>query len=148
MNYFYNDFLCFLSDIVSRWRYFFCLKVYSLRNMLTWLSWRVCHVLVWMKLPRPYTGLNLNSTRPPLTWSLGHTERGETGIFLWKPHTGSARFEPGTHAWLTRQSGALPIHHVLLCLYGISGLCLYNLDYAHINTLKTTAQSFTWNIAP
>ena len=28
-------------------------------------------------------------------------------IFLWKPHSGSAGVEPGTHAWLAMQSGAL-----------------------------------------
>ena len=53
--------------------------------------------------------LNLNSTRPPLTWSPSHIERGEMMLFLWKPHTGTVGFEHGTHAWLTRQSGALAI---------------------------------------
>ena len=52
------------------------------------------------------TGLNLNSTRPPLTWSPINIEKGETMLFLWKPYTGTAGFEPGTNAWLARQSGA------------------------------------------
>ena len=58
---------------------------------------------------RRYTGLNLNSTRPPLTWSPSHIEKGETMLFLWKPYTETAGFEPGTHAWLARQLGALAI---------------------------------------
>ena len=45
-------------------------------------------------------GVNLNSTRPPLMWSAGHITKGETMIFLRKPHAGSAGFEPGTRAWL------------------------------------------------
>ena len=47
-------------------------------------------------------------TRPPLTWSPSHNEKGGARIFFWKPHTGTAGFEPGTHAWLASQSGALP----------------------------------------
>ena len=58
---------------------------------------------------RRYTGLNPNSTRLPSTWSPSHMEKGETGIFLWKPHTGSVGLEPRMHAWLVRQSSALPI---------------------------------------
>ena len=50
---------------------------------------------------RRYTGFNLNSR-----WE------GETGMFLWKPHVALAGFEPGTHAWMARQSGALPMPHV------------------------------------
>ena len=30
-----------------------------------------------------YTGCNVNSTRPPSTWSPSHFEKGETRIFLW-----------------------------------------------------------------
>ena len=30
-------------------------------------------------------------------------------LFLWKPHTGTAEFKTGTHAWLARQSGAVAI---------------------------------------
>ena len=56
-----------------------------------------------------YTGLNLKSTGPPLIWTPSHIEKRETRIFLWKPHAESARFEPGTNAWLVRQSGALSI---------------------------------------
>ena len=58
---------------------------------------------------RRYTGLNLNSTRPPLTWSPSYIEKGETMLFLWKLHTGTAGFETGTHAWLAKQSGTLAI---------------------------------------
>ena len=53
---------------------------------------------------RRYTGLNLNLTQPPLTWSPSHVEKAETILFLWRPHTGTAGFEAGTHAWLARQS--------------------------------------------
>ena len=42
-------------------------------------------------------GLNLNPTRPPLTWSPSHIEKRETNLFLWKPHTGTSGFETGTH---------------------------------------------------
>ena len=52
---------------------------------------------------------DLNSTRPPLTWSPSPIEKGETKLLLWKPHTGTAGLETGTHAWLARQSGALAI---------------------------------------
>ena len=58
---------------------------------------------------RRYTGLNLNSTRPPLPWSPSHIEKGETMLFLWKPHTETAGSDTGTHAWLARQLGALAI---------------------------------------
>ena len=30
-------------------------------------------------------------------------------LFLWKPSTETAGFEPGTYAWLARQLGALAI---------------------------------------
>ena len=40
-----------------------------------------------------------------------------TMLFLWKPHTGIAGIEPGTHAWLARQSGAPAIApRPLLCV--------------------------------
>ena len=42
------------------------------------------------------------STKPPLTWSPSHIDQGETRIFLWTAHPGSAGFEPGMHAWLSR----------------------------------------------
>ena len=54
------------------------------------------------RIQRRYTGLNLNSTRPPLTWYPSHMEKRETRIFLWKLHTESAGLEPETHAWLAR----------------------------------------------
>ena len=56
---------------------------------------------------RRYTVLNfLNSA---LTWSHSHIEKGKTMLFLWKPYMGTAVVEPGTQAWLARQSGALAI---------------------------------------
>ena len=61
---------------------------------------------------RRYTGFQPNSTRPPLTRSPGHIEKGDTRIFLWKPNSGSAGLQRGTHSWPARQSGALPKHHV------------------------------------
>ena len=58
----------------------------------------------------------------PLTWSPSHIEKGETMLFLWKPHTGTAGLEPGTHAWLARQSGALAIAPCPLpCAYVLYG---------------------------
>ena len=48
----------------------------------------------------------LVSTFPPLTWSPSHFDKGDTRIILWKARAGSAGFEPGTHAWLARHSGA------------------------------------------
>ena len=38
---------------------------------------------------RQYTGINLNSTVPPSTWSPSHIERGETIKFPWKTQLGS-----------------------------------------------------------
>ena len=76
---------------------------------------------------RRYTGLNLIMTRPPLTWSPSHIEKGGTRIFLWKPHTGTAGFEPGRmHDW--RVSRALyPLHHVpFLCRGAISLICFFS----------------------
>ena len=76
---------------------------------------------------RRYTGLNLNSTTPPVTWSPNHIEKGETMLFLWKHHTGTAGLETGTHAWLARQSGALPIAPRLLLIVGdMPDMCYLN----------------------
>ena len=53
-------------------------------------------------------GSNLNSTRPLFTWSPSHVDKGETRVLkISLKNTGSTGFEPGTHAWLSRQSGAL-----------------------------------------
>ena len=54
----------------------------------------------------------LNMTRPPLAWSPIVTWEGRNEDFIWKPHAGSARPEPRTHAWLARESGALPKRHI------------------------------------
>ena len=45
-----------------------------------------------------------------------HIEKGETMLYYWKSHTGTAGLDPGTHAWLARQSNALAIApRPLLC---------------------------------
>ena len=50
---------------------------------------------------RQYTGFNLNSTRPPLTWSPSYIENGETRILMWQPsewiypHCEGQRFRHG-----------------------------------------------------
>ena len=47
---------------------------------------------------RQYTFLNLNPTRPPLTLSPSHIEKGETMLFLCKYHTVTAGFKTGMYA--------------------------------------------------
>ena len=72
---------------------------------------------VWGPLRGALREINVDtlvSTRPPLTWSPSRIWKGETWIFLWKPHTYSAEIEPGTYAWLARQA-VYPLHHVPFC---------------------------------
>ena len=86
---------------------------------LSYIECDLCFELIIINLDlcgwwnwRRYAGNNINSTRPPLTWSPSHIERVETRCFLWKKHTRSAGFEPGTHAWLPMQSGDLSKPHI------------------------------------
>ena len=54
-----------------------------------------------------------------------YRDRLVTMLFLWKPHTGTAGIEPGTHAWLARQSGAPAIAPVP---FSVSSTCHYLCD--------------------
>ena len=71
-------------------------------------AWRV-HDPVWNQ--RRYTGLNINSAMPPLTWSSSHIERKETMKFIWKIQAWSTWLKPGSSASLARQSWALAMRH-------------------------------------
>ena len=53
-------------------------------NLQTWYQ---AIKLQFLRNYRRYTGFYLNSTMPQLTCSSSHTEKGETRVFLWKPHT-------------------------------------------------------------
>ena len=92
-----------------------------------------------------------NLTKPPSTWSTIHFENGETRIFLWTTHAGSAGFEPGKHAWL---SGSLQtakatfltlliltwLHTSRLCLTSLLCWCLFTIQ----NSELTSVWQYFW----
>ena len=77
---------------------------------------RMLEICIWTQINKKNLGLKRKSRST--TWMMvlatglitpSHIEKGETMMFLRKPHTLTAGFETGTHAWLARQSGALSI---------------------------------------
>ena len=92
---------CFLSDQPP-------VRLENLHcNLINTMATYFNAFLCWMKERDEITPIHwFNLTRPPLTWSLIVTLRGEKQR--------SAGFEPGTDAWLTRQSGPLPMRNVPL----------------------------------
>ena len=105
-------------------------------------AWRV-HDPVWNQ--RRYTGLNINSARPPLTWSSSHIERKETMKFIWKIQAGSTWLKPGSSASLARQSWALAMRHDPTTLSYVSQFCCRNLYHSKQQVVCETCRNYYYS---